>query len=151
MTKTNFDIDLKKNSDRVTSNKSKHLLVKTKLKKLQKFDSSYFRGKGYFDGDGTQNYLVFQSMYKYFKTFIENNVTFISSWESKGLSNQKVSSTKTSNYDQSPRLVYHNARIKLNFSGSILKQDKITYSYGPIVNIFAVYRLLSKLIIQMLL
>ena len=33
VTKTNFDIELKKNSDRVTSNKSKHLLVENELKK----------------------------------------------------------------------------------------------------------------------
>ena len=31
--------------------------------------ASYFRCKNYFDSeDGTQNYLVFQPMYKYFKT-----------------------------------------------------------------------------------
>ena len=60
-------------------------------------------------------------MYKYFKTFIENNFTFISSWESKGLSNEKIGSTIASNYDQSPRLMYDNARIKLNFSGDLLK------------------------------
>ena len=35
-------------------------------------------------------------MYIYFKKFIENNFTFISLWESKGLSNEKVGSPKTS-------------------------------------------------------
>ena len=102
MTKTNFDIELKEISDKITSNKSKHLLVETELKKLQKFDTSYFRGKNYFDGAGTQNYLVFQPMYKYYKTLIENKFTFVSSWESKGFSNEKIGSTKASNYDQSP-------------------------------------------------
>ena len=34
-------------------------------KKLQKFDSSYFRGKNYFGDDSTQNYLAFQTMNKY--------------------------------------------------------------------------------------
>ena len=42
-------------------------MVENELKKLQKFDSSYFRGKSYFEEDGTQNYLVFQPMYRYFK------------------------------------------------------------------------------------
>ena len=37
------------------------------LKKLQKFDVAYFRGKNYFEEDGTQNYLVFQGAYKYFE------------------------------------------------------------------------------------
>ena len=83
-------------------------------------------------------------MYKYFKTFIENNFTFISSWESKGLSNEKIGSTKTSNYDQSPRLVYANAIIKLNFSGDLSKPDKIIYSHGAIVNIYVVYRLAPR-------
>ena len=30
----------------------------------------------------------------------ENNFTFISSWESKGLSNEKIGSTETANYNQ---------------------------------------------------
>ena len=79
-------------------------------------------------------------MYKYFKTFIENNSAFIFSWESKGLSNEKIGSTKTSNYNLAPRLVYDNARIELNFSGDLLKRDKVTYNHGPIINIYVGYR-----------
>ena len=37
-----------------------------KVTKLQKFDSSYFLGKNHFQDDGTQNYLVFQPMQRYF-------------------------------------------------------------------------------------
>ena len=80
-------------------------------------------------------------MYRYFKTFIKNNFTFISSWESKGLSNEKISFTTTSNYSQASRLVYDNARIMMEFSGDLLKQDKVTYSHGRIVSIYIVYRL----------
>ena len=62
--KPEFDAKLKSISDRVTLNKSKHLLVETEIKKLEKCDAAYFRGKNYFDGsDDTQNYLVFQPMY----------------------------------------------------------------------------------------
>ena len=78
-------------------------------------------------------------MYKYLETRSNNNE--ISAWESKGLSNEKISSIKTSSYDQSPRLVYENARIKLNFIRDFLKQDKVTYNHGPIVNIYIVYKL----------
>ena len=39
-----------------------------KIIKLQAFDSSYFRGKGHFEDDRIQNYLVFQRMYRYFNT-----------------------------------------------------------------------------------
>ena len=66
ITKTDFDTELKNISDRITLNKSKHLLVENELKKLQKSDSSYFTGKNRFKEDGVQNYLVFQPVYKYF-------------------------------------------------------------------------------------
>ena len=55
--------------------------------------------------------------------------------------NEKIGSTKTSNYNQAPRLVYSNARMKLNFSGDLLKQDKVIHNHGPVVNIYIVYRL----------
>ena len=51
------------------------LLQINELKKLKTFDSSYFIGKSHFEEDGTQNYLVFQPMYRYFK--IIAGVTFI--------------------------------------------------------------------------
>ena len=49
-------LNLKKVSDRVTSNKTKHLLVENELKKLRTCDSSYFKGKSHFEEDDTQNY-----------------------------------------------------------------------------------------------
>ena len=54
---------------KITANKSKHLLVQNELKKLKAFDSGYFIGKNHFEEDGTQNYLVFQATYRYFKRF----------------------------------------------------------------------------------
>ena len=63
VTRTDFDTKLKSlNKNLSNSNKTKHLLVKNELKKLQTFDSSYFQGKSDFENDGTQNYLVFQPM-----------------------------------------------------------------------------------------
>ena len=64
ITKKDFDAKLQSLSKRITSNKTKHLLVENELKKLKTFDSSYFKGKGHFEEDGTQNYLVFQPMYR---------------------------------------------------------------------------------------
>ena len=51
----------------ITANKSKNLLVANELNNLKTFDSSYFIGKSHFEEDGTQNYLVFQPINKYFK------------------------------------------------------------------------------------
>ena len=52
------------------------------------------------------------------------------------MSNERISSTETSDYDQSPDLVYDNATIKIEFRRDHLKQDKVTYNHGPIVNIY---------------
>ena len=67
ITKTDFDAKLSNLNRNITQNKSKHLLVKNELNKLKTFDSGYFIGKSHFEEDGTQNYLVFQPMYRYFK------------------------------------------------------------------------------------
>ena len=67
MTKTDFDAELKKISGRVTSNKPKDVLLENEIKKLEKFDAAYFKGKNYFTAeDRTQNDLVFQVSQKYF-------------------------------------------------------------------------------------
>ena len=65
--KTDFDTKLLSLNRKITSNKSKHFLVKNELKKLKPFDSSYFIGKSHFEEDRTENYLVFQQIYRYFK------------------------------------------------------------------------------------
>ena len=51
----------------ITANKSKNLLAENELKKLKTFDSSYFISKSHFEDDGTQNYLVFQPINRYFR------------------------------------------------------------------------------------
>ena len=65
--KTDFDANPSRLNKKTSSNKSKYLHVENELKKLKTFYSSYFIGKSHFEEDGTQNYLVFQPMYRYFK------------------------------------------------------------------------------------
>ena len=81
-------------------------MLRINLKKLQKFDSSYFYCKSYFVGnDGTQNYLVFQPIKKYFKIYEVPRptsggfvpFTHISEWKSKGLSTESIKCLTTSN------------------------------------------------------
>ena len=55
---------------------------------------SYFIGKCHFEEDGAQNYLVFQPIKRYFK--IIDNTQFISSWKSKGLSDETIKPYATS-------------------------------------------------------
>ena len=42
--------------------KAKLKAKQDKIKKLQAFNSNYFRGKSHFEDDGTRNYLAFQPM-----------------------------------------------------------------------------------------
>ena len=80
ITKTDFDSKLS-NLRKIATNKTKQLLVKNELNKLKNFDSSSFIGKSHFDEAGTQNYLVFQPLNKYFKLI--TNTLSILSWQSK--------------------------------------------------------------------
>ena len=73
--KTDFDAKVSSLNRKITISKSKHQLAENKLKKLKTFDSSYFIGKNHFEEDGTQNYLVFQAMNRYFKMI--TNTDFI--------------------------------------------------------------------------
>ena len=84
ITKTDFDAKLSSLNRKITANKSNNLLVENELKRLKAFDLSYFIDKSHFEEDGTQNYLLFQSLNKYFK--IITNTKYISEWKSKGLS-----------------------------------------------------------------
>ena len=87
ITKTDFDAKLSSLNRKITKNKTDHLLVQNELNKLKTFDSSYYRGKNYFEEDGTQNYLVFQPMYRHFNQI---NNDYISLWKSKGLYNENI-------------------------------------------------------------
>ena len=73
-----------------------------------------------------------------FKSFNRNGFN-ISSWESTGLLNEKINSASNSK-NIVPRIVYENPKVKVNFSGNLLKQDKI-YNHKKTVNICTVYRL----------
>ena len=66
ITKTDFYNKLISLNKKINSNKTKHGLANNEFKKLQTFDSIYFRGKCHFEEDGAQNYLVFQPMHRYF-------------------------------------------------------------------------------------
>ena len=77
---------------RITSNKTKHLLVENELKKLKTFDLSYFRRKSHFEEDSTQNYLVFQPMDRYKRVAGVDSGNYIYFCKSKGLADEKINS-----------------------------------------------------------
>ena len=67
---------------------------------------SYFIGKSHFEEDGTQNYLVFHSLNKYFKVIASTD--YVSSWKSKGLSAGTIKPPATSDNSITPALWYWN-------------------------------------------
>ena len=88
ITKLDFDAKLSSLNRKNTSTKSKHLLVENDLKKLKTLASSYFIEKSRFEDDRTQNYLVFQPIYRYFKRIVVvGNGNYNYYWQSRGFSN----------------------------------------------------------------
>ena len=69
--------------------------------------------------DGSQSYLIFQPLCRYFKM---------------------VTNT-TSDNSLSPEFSYVYYRIRVKFAGSCLKQPKITYAHKKVINIYVVYEL----------
>ena len=72
--------------------------------KLQVVDSNYFHCESHFEDDGTQNYLVFQPVSRYFKTVADTNK--VTTWKSKGLSDEGIKSLWTSNNSLDPGINY---------------------------------------------
>ena len=115
------------------------MLVENELKKLKTFDSIYFIGKSHFREDGTQNYLVFQPINKYFKVI--TNTDYISSWKSKGSSSGSIKPPTTSDNSLTPTLSYYGTKTRVKCTGSCLKQPKSSYTHGKVVNTYIVYEL----------
>ena len=126
ITKTDFDAKLSNLNRKITQNETKHLLVKNELNRLKTFDSSYFIGKGNFEEDGVQNYLVFQPIVRYFKLIVNND--YISSLKSKGLSAESIKPPETYDNSLTPTLNYYGNKVMVKLTGSCLKQPKILYT-----------------------
>ena len=98
------------------------------MSKLETFDSNYFICKSHFDEDGTQNYFVFQTISQYFKVI--TNTDYVSPWKSEGLSSESIKPPTTSHNSLTPALNYYGTETIIEFTGSCLKQSKISYTYG---------------------
>ena len=52
---------------------------------------------------------------------------------------ERINSMTVSKYSVTPFLDYYGTKTRVEFSGSCLKQDKIMYTHGKLVNIYIVY------------
>ena len=109
------------------------------MKKLITFYFSYFTGKCHFEEDGTQHHLILQPISRYFKMIA--NTKHISSWKSKGLSNESIKPPITSDNNLISLTDYLGDKIRLKLGGSCLKQPIVTYSHRNTLNICIVYKL----------
>ena len=73
-----------------------------------------------------KNYLVFLRMGKYFKlNSVVGVIDHVLSWQYKGISNGSIKPPTTSNNSLNPRLSYNDTKIKVQFTGSCLKQPNL--------------------------
>ena len=114
--------------------------LNNELNKLKTFDSGYFIGKSHFNNeDGTQNYLVFQPLNKYFKSITKTD--YVSSWKSKGLSSESIKPPTTSDNSLATSLNYYGTKTKKKFTRSCFKQSKVSYTHRKVVSIYIVFEL----------
>ena len=69
---------------------------------------------------------------------------YIDFWKSKGLSAERINSITTSSSIITQELSYYGSKRRVKFHGSCLKQDKVTYNHGKIVNIYIVYEIIKN-------
>ena len=82
-----------------------------------------------------QKYLKINSVYNTGLT------SYISSWVSKGLSDENAKPLAIPNNRLVPELRYADTKATVELGGTFLKQDEITYTHGTIVNIYIIYEL----------
>ena len=100
-------------------------------------ESSYFRGKNYYDSDGLESYLVFNGIFTSFKRS-GYNIIF---WKSTGLygyneDNDIKLDAVNASASLAPKLTLasENGKLNVRYSGNLLKQPKIHYNHGKIIN-----------------
>ena len=139
MTKAIFDNTVSSLDSKITENKTKNKSIESEFKKLKTLDLIYFIGKSYFEEDGTQNYLIFQPIRRYFQKI---NTKYISSGKSKGLSDEVITLYATSDNSLTPLIDHYGSKVRVKFNKGCLKQsNNLTYDYGSRVNIYIVYEL----------
>ena len=69
------------------------------------------------------------------------NTDYVSSWKSEGLFAETIKPPTTSNNSLAPIVSFYGTKTRVKFTGSCLKQSKISYKHGKVVNIYIVYEL----------
>ena len=78
-------------------------------------------------------------MYNYFKRVVVSDD--ILSWKFKGLFEESITAHSAPHNFRNSSLNYLGTKTRVRFSGSCLKEDKIKYTHGKIVNMYIVYEI----------
>ena len=138
--------EVKKVDDKVEKNITDILNTKTSLEHNKseiddlEREASFNRGFYYYN---QQSYFLFESNSK---SFIRNGGA-IHAWISKGIHNNSnntgLFSVNNSN-NNSPTLLNKNNRLGVTFNGNYMKQNKLGYPHGKIVNLYIAYELKNR-------
>ena len=120
MAKTNFDNSVS-SLNKIAVNRTKKS-IKNEIKKLKTLDLSCFIGKSHFEEDGPQNYLVFQSLKKYFKVITKTD--YVSSLKSKGLSPETNKPPSTSDNSLTSVVSYYSTKTRKKNYWKLFKTTK---------------------------
>ena len=84
-------------------------------------------------------------MRKYFKLNSVVGVTdYVLSWQSKGLSNEGIKTSTTSNNSRNPRLSYYDTKVRVQITKKCLKQSNHIFIHKKVLNIYIVYELAAS-------
>ena len=60
------------------------------------------------------------------------------------MSDEYITAPTTIDYSLNSQITYLDNKIRVEFKRSCLKQDKITYTHGKVVNIYIVYEIIKN-------
>ena len=102
---------------KISSLNGKIAKINSDVKELTKGSILLFWGNIMLNSeDGSQAYLIFQPLGRYFKTI--TNTNYILSWKSKGLSAESIKPPATSDNSLTPALSYYDYNTRVKFTGS---------------------------------
>ena len=81
-------------------------------------------------------------MYRHSKLIA--NTKYISEWKSKGLSDEIIKTPTTSDNSLSQLIDHTGNKARLKFSGSCIKQNKLTYTHRTIISIYIAYEITAS-------
>ena len=73
--------------------------------------------------------------------YVTLSSSWITEWQSKGLSNEILKVVSTTNNTLTPSVTFYRGKVRLRFTGSVLQQKALTYSHKKVVNIYVVYEM----------